>query len=1295
MRPTSDLAPGSVLAGYRIEAMVGRGGMGVVYRATQLALERAVALKVVAPGLAHDPAFRERFGREAKLAASVEHPHVLPVYEAGEQDGVLFLSMRFVEGEDLASFLRREGSLAPARAAALVAQVAEALDAAHARGLVHRDVKPQNVLVEAREGREHAFLCDFGLSKRALSASTLTQAGGFVGTLDYASPEQVRGEETGRGADVYALGCVLYHCLTGSVPFPHPDELAKLWAHLHEPVPAPGTHGQELASFDTVVARAMAKDPKDRHASAGELAEDALAAAAAVPLAPATPSPPPEPEEEALTRKVVSLLHAGLVEVSDAGARLDVEAARRVARRFLDASFQAIERHGGVAQAVVGDAALGIFGVPEVHENDALRAVRAALDLGSAVETLGRELESHRGVRVELRAGVSTGEVVAEGTVGRLVTGDAVSLAADLAAAALPSAVLVGETTRRLVRDAVALEPADPVARQGAEAARAWRVAGLRDEAEGSRAEAPLVGRDAELSQLRHALERAARERSVHLFTILGPPGIGKSRLAHELLTEARSASTVLVGRCLPYGEGITFWPLAEIVRQAFGDDPIGGIERLFDGDGDGDLVAARIGGTVGMGAAGGTTEETFWATRRLFEELACERPLVLLFEDIHWAEPTFLDLLEHVADWTRDAPIFLLCLARPDLLDERPLWAGGKLNATSILLEPLTEDDAEALIDALLGEATLEPATRVRVREAAEGNPLFVEQILAMLAEDGARAGPFDIPPTIDALLAARLDRLGPSERAVIERASVVGREFWVGAVDALVPTELRGSIPGTLMTLVRKELVRRGRSSLPGEDAFRFRHILIRDAAYRTISKELRSRLHETFAGWLERKAGERSAEYEEILGYHLEQAYLYEAELGPLDPRGLALADRAASLLAGAGHRAFVRGDMASAVNLLGRAAALPFEAPPGLGLELAEALQAVGDLTWAEALLDEAAEAPEPTVRAHATLDRLFLRALVDPAFSTEDLRRAAEESFPVFEEQGDERGLAKAWRAVAEVHLTACRWGESAGVLERALEHAERAGEEKEVASTLTVLANALYYGPTPVPEALRRCAEILERAHGHRIVEANIVCYLAGLNAMEGRFDEARALYRRGRALFEELGHRYGLASHRAVSGAVEMLAGNAAAAEAEFRAGYDIFEAMGEKGILSTLAALLAEAVHRQGRDAEAERLTAVSEEAATPDDAASQIAWRVTRAKVLARRGVLAAAERLAAEAVEIAGRTDFLAMHGDALLALAEILRLSGREAEASETAGRAGEFYEAKGDLADLERAAALV
>jgi class 3 adenylate cyclase/tetratricopeptide (TPR) repeat protein len=1011
-------------------------------------------------------------------------------------------------------------------------------------------------------------------------------------------------------------------------------------------------------------------------------------------------------------RKTVSILVCDWVDSTSLGSGLDAESLRRVQESFYAEARRVVERHGGTVEKFIGDAVMAVFGIPQAHEDDALRAARAAIELRAALASLNARLEKEFGVRLAVRTAVNTGEVVAGDPSGgqTFVTGDAVVVAKRLEEAATSGEILIGEATRCLVRDAALVEPADDVPAKGKpEPLVAWRLLAVITGAPpfARRLETPLVGRERELALLRQAFEQAASGASGYLFTVLGTAGVGKSRLVRELVGEAGDRSTVLVGRCLPYGDGITFWPLVDVVRRAaaIGNDLDNASARarvadLVAAEPEAELVADRLASAVGLLDAQTSTEETFWAVRKLVNALARRRPVVLAFDDLQWAEPIFLDLVEHLAEWIRDLPVLLVCLARPELLEERPAWAGGWPNASTIMLEPLRESECAELVDGLLGAGDLPDKTKQEIAAASEGNPLFVEELLAMLIEEEVLrresgrwlAGDLSsmrVPPTIQALLGARLDRLERRERSVLEVASVAGRSFSRDAVADLIDEPELGVL---LRALVRSDLIRPERGAFR-EDAYRFRHLLIRDAAYAATPKEQRAHLHERHAGWLERTHGDRLGEVEEIVGYHLEQAHSLLSELGRATEH---LATRAGERLSAAGRRALGRGDISAAANLLGRAAALlPAAGPERTELlpELGGALVRAGEFKQAEAVLTEAIEKGAATrnrrLELHAQLERAFLRSLTSPEGGVEELRRISERAIPQLESLGDDLGLAKAWRRIADVHWMTNRWSEQERALERAIVHAERAGDAREAAGALMRIALALYYGPVPAPAAIRRAEEILDRARGTKAVESTFIVSLAGLHAMSGRFDEARELFARGRAIVEELGLKVWLAGFSLVASDIEMLAGDPGTAEEHLREGYEALHRMGDRGLLSTVAAALARAIYTQGRYEEAERFTEISEELDGRGDSASQIGWRATRGKALARRHDFEQAESLAREAVAIAERTDDLAQRGRALLDLAEVLELAHRNEEAAQLVETALDLFEQKGNVVVAE------
>lgn len=986
-------------------------------------------------------------------------------------------------------------------------------------------------------------------------------------------------------------------------------------------------------------------------------------------------------------RKTITVVFADLAGSTALGERLDAEPLRLVMGRYFDEARAALERHGGTVEKFIGDAVMAAFGIPTLHEDDALRGIKAAEELRSRLSALNEELEAEWGVRLEVRIAVNTGEVVAGDAREKqaFATGDAVNVAARLEEAAAPGEILIGPETYSLVREAVRVEAVEPLALKGkAKNVRAWKLVEVIHEVPAFQRplETPFIGRERELPELEAAFERAVATGTCQLASVLGPPGVGKSRLARELLSSLGARAKVVVGRCLPYGEGITYWPLGEIVKQVGGGE-LAAFDEVIAGEEGADRIVTGIAGAVGLGESTARTQDIFWAVRKLLEALAREQPLVAIVDDIHWAEPTFLDLLEYVANFGR-APILLLCLARADLLDGRPAWAAPKENATLLTLQPLSHSEADALIDNLLSGADVSERLRKSILAAAEGNPLFVEQMLA-LARESEGGDELVVPPTIQALLAARLDRLEPGERAVIERASVEGRLFHGGAVSALISEDESQGLSTQLMALIRKELIRPDRSEFEGEDGFRFAHTLIRDAAYGAIPKGLRADLHRRFADWVEGK----SAELEEIVGYHLEQAVRLRSELGALAEEDRELGRRAAAHLGSAGRRAFRRGDMPAAANLLERAATLlPLDASERLELliELGSALGDVGELGRAEAVLQEAIEraAEDERLESRALLQRSFLHRYTRPEAGGEELLAAAEHAIRVFDRTGDDAGLSRAWRLVAEVHWTRCQIARMESALEDAQKHACRAGEQHEALLILDGFARAAVAGPTPVDEGIRRCEEIEAQGAARRTLQAAVAAMRGYLKAMRGEFEDARALSAGSSGILEELGEVIYLAALRAWTGEIEMLAGKAAAAEGLRRSGYETLEALGEKGILSTVAAYLAETLYAQGRYEEALRFTTISENAAAPDDMTSQILWRATRAKACVRRGEAAKAEGLAREAVALAEKTDCLNLHGDALISLAETLAAKGEVDEAAVASREALALYEAKGN-----------
>ncbi len=1017
------------------------------------------------------------------------------------------------------------------------------------------------------------------------------------------------------------------------------------------------------------------------------------------------------------TRKTVTIIFCDLAGSTAIGERLDPEAVRDVMTAYYAAMRDALETHGGSVEKYIGDAVMGVFGVPVLHEDDALRAVEAAAAMRSSIAGLDAAIRDRYGVEIAVRIGVNTGVVVVGDPSGgqSLVVGDAVNVAARLEQVAASGEVLLGPQTYALVRQHVDAERTEPLALKGKSAEivayRLRAVAPTRD-AVGLRPDPPFVGRAAEMGTLMDAFSRARSGRSCVLLTVIGSAGVGKSRLAREFVASVADDAQVIVGRCLPYGDGITFWPVVELVKDACGitdDEPRASarvkIDSTLVGAEDASLVAERVAAVAGLGDTVGGLQETFWSIRRFLEHLARERTVVVLIDDIHWAEPALLDLVEYLAGWTRDAPILLLCLARPDLLDVRPGWGGTHPDATTLALGPLDEQESEHLITQLLG-AGLGPDVIDRIREAGGGNPLFLEELLRMLEDegllerrDGAWSASGDlaglrVPGSIQALLGARLDRLTPEEAEVIRAAAVVGKEFWWGAVDELVEADLRPRVGAHLQTLVRKDLIRPERSSLVGEDAFRFHHILIQEAAYAGTSKDARARLHERFARWVEATARDRLAELEAVLGYHLERAYRYRTELGAPGPEERELAARAADWLARAGHRAAERRDANAASDLLGRAVSLlPADAPerPGMLLELVAELGEIGDLAASARALDEvdaiASATGDEVLAARAAIPRLVLLEATDPK-RLGPAAIAVERAIQVLDAGGDDLWLARAWLTTSDLHMNRSRHADADAALERAIEHARRAGSPVEEADALGRYAGSGLYGPAPVEDVEPRCLDLLDRTGGGA-TEGPALRALAGVRAMQGRFDEARAHARRARGILEDFGLRLRARWVSETLGTIEMLAGNVEDAEREFRDGYDAADAFGDHGFQATMAALLAHALLDQGRAEEAERLAAISGSLAAEDDLASQVLWRGAHARATAAADP-DRSRRLAREAVALALETDDVNMQADAFVDLGVVLGGTGDPDAARSAFDDAIARFEAKGNVAGAER-----
>ncbi|HJQ51363.1 MAG TPA: adenylate/guanylate cyclase domain-containing protein [Gaiellaceae bacterium] len=955
-----------------------------------------------------------------------------------------------------------------------------------------------------------------------------------------------------------------------------------------------------------------------------------------------------------MQRKTVTVVFCDVTGSTELGSSTDPEALRALLARYFERMKGIVESHGGSVEKFIGDAVMAVFGVPVSHEDDALRACRAAVEMRDALPELG----------IAGRIGVNTGEVVT-GTEERLATGDAVNVAARLEQAAQPGEVLIGETTLGLVRAAVEVSDARHLELKGkAEEVPAWSLLAVTGEVE-RRFASPMVGRETELRRLRDAFQQAVHDRSCQLFTVLGSAGVGKSRLAAEFLggLDAR----IVRGRCLSYGDGITYWPVVEILKQ---------LGTLPEGD-----PARPLRSLLGESEISAPADEIAWGFRKLLEQEAQEQPLVCLLDDLHWGEETLLDLVEHIADLSRDAPLLLLCMARPELLERRPSWGGGKWNATTVLLEPLDAAETDQLIGELGG---VDEELRGRILQAAEGNPLFLEEMLALVRDSGGAK--VEVPPTIQALLAARLDQLDPAERSVLERGSVEGRTFHRGAVAALADGD--GAVDQRLIALVRKELVRPDRAQLPGDDAYRFRHLLIRDAAYDALPKAMRADLHERFARWIEQH-GADLVELDEILGYHLEQAALYRRELGmEVDER---LRNDARRHLAAAGRRALTRQDFVAALHLIRRAVSLVSEEETDVRLEidLANALfstgaphEALGSLV---ATASRAASAGDRIGELCARLWSGTIKLQVEPESTTAEFERLITEAAPELE-AADDFGLTLLHFARGVVAHFHSRFDEEVAEVEQLRFHAERTELPHVVAWAFAGGNAARFFGSMPLADLLAWIDESEARLPDWRLLGWRSASY-----ALLGRFEDARRLMSEFQNMLEERGDLLNLGSYLSQNAAVvELVAGDAAAAAALGERGCHILEDAGERGWLSTSACYYAQALYELGRLDEAETWAKKGSALTDTEDVTTQALACQVQAKVLARRGEPDHAAEMAHAAVTLADTAQSLLLQADARTDLAEVLELAGRREEATAALREALERYERKGALAPADR-----
>jgi class 3 adenylate cyclase/tetratricopeptide (TPR) repeat protein len=965
-----------------------------------------------------------------------------------------------------------------------------------------------------------------------------------------------------------------------------------------------------------------------------------------------------------MERKLATVIFVDLVDSTALVSSSDPEIVRLRVNRFFEGVSECIARHGGTVEKFAGDAVMAAFGIPVAHEDDAERAIRAGLAIADYVGEL----------QLEARIGVESGEVVADDTDSTFATGEAVNIAARLQQVAEPGQILIGPGAYRLTLGRVETEDVGPLELRGRSTPIwVWRaVAAVDGAARKTGLEAPLVGRDAELELLQNTFARAVRDRRAHLFTIYGDPGVGKSRLGREFVAGLEGA-TVLAGRCLPYGEGITYWPLAEMVKAAAGiadDDPAEEALEKLRATCEIEAVADLLGLASGILAAvegERSQEELAWAARAWAQRLAEVQPVVLVFEDIHWAEEPLLRLIEHLSSWVRDAPVLILCLARPELLDVHPGWGGGRVRATAIELEPLPPAESEQLANLLLAEHDISADARELLLEKTEGNPLFVEETIRMIVEE-AQSGDGvavarRIPDTLQALIGARIDRLPPDGKALLQRASVIGRVFWAGALGELAPDldDLRALLDDLVL---REFLLEEPRSTISDERAYRFKHVLIREVAYAGLSKSSRAAHHERFAGWLKAHAGD---ELLEIRGYHLEQAcrLTYELE-GTCPPE---LAEETGDVLEHAAKRALAREAYVTARKLALRSV----ELLPTLKRRYlaARAAWRLGDLPTV------AAEMTEIRAAAHEAGDRriegLALTALSEDALSrladVERARDLIEEALVLLEAEGDAAALFDALHARAVVSNWLGDHDEELRVAEEALTLATATGHKELETIAAEHLAKCYL-----VMLHLDRAAMVLERARVHADesgsirARAGVLSGLGWLHQLRGELDEAEAAYREARALASEVGSAQGLAHQLKSLGRLAADRGELVRAEKLLRESIRLLQSVSDRAYLCESQRSLAQVLVAQGRLAEAEKVALQARQTVGPADRFSVTTTTMALGIVRAAQERDEEAEALLREALASAERDSKYAQL-EPLAELAEFLRDRGRADEAA--------------------------
>ncbi|MCZ2526473.1 adenylate/guanylate cyclase domain-containing protein [Streptomyces sp. HB2AG] len=1024
-------------------------------------------------------------------------------------------------------------------------------------------------------------------------------------------------------------------------------------------------------------------------------------------------------------RRMVTVVFCDLVGSTALSGRLDPEALRSVTLRYFALMRDRLEAHGGTVEKFIGDAVMAVFGVPVTHEDDARRALAAALQMVAALEELNEELTADLGVRLDVRIGVNTGEVVTGTDASArqaLVSGEVVNVAARLEQNAAAGQVLVGPATVRAAGSAAVTEPVGPLLLKGkAEPVAARRLLAVRDDGPETlrRFDTPFVGRETELAELDLLLRRTLVQQASHLVTVYGEAGMGKTRLVREWLdrTRAREPVTEGTGRCRPYGDAGSLAPLADALRQALaaalppGEDDAAARSEMRA------ALAVLESGLLRDGTPNPSLDDTCAALVDVLAVLAQERAVVLAVDDCHWASPVLFDVLDRLLEELEQAAVLVVCVARPELPDLRPGWGSGRLRSAALMLSGLSPEES-ALLAVGLDEVAAHRAGSALAVERAEGNPLHLEQLLSMMAEgEPGEACPADaLPPTVHALIGARLDTLDRAERTALDLAAVLGREFHLdeladltaaaagaGAAGAADPaSDRRGprggtAVPSVLRSLTRRRLVEPPRRALGGRAPFRFSSGLVQEVAYRRMAKRARAERHEQAALVLQRHGAENGT-----VGGHLERAHRYRAELGLADPHTDRLRLHACERLAAAGARALARADLTWAADLLERALALSRPGEPAraeAARRLGEARLAAGRAEQGRSLLRDALEAAESTGDAVNAAHARIALAVHDDRPGAVPAADAARTALPVFRAAGDDLGVARACLRLAQQHQLDGRHAAAGLLLEEALEHAVRADAEPERAAALGATGISLWRGPTPVPEAVARCRELLD-AHGpgRRIVRVTLNCPLAVLLALDGQWEDASARLAEAERLAGELGYAEAAVFVPLFAASAASLTGRHHRARTLLLKAEEACHALGDAGLLGSISRDLTRLALDHGQpEAEPDERPEADGRALAPDGGLScseSADLDGLRARTAASAGSTGPAAALADRAVASAAATDSPLVQAVAALDRAHVLAALGRPAEAAGSAAGAALLFDAKGYRAGAARARAL-